>query len=57
MLNLISNLLVVLSLVGLIFGYIKKNRNIMLASAILLWFAGSLNDFVRGFIEGMNAVK
>jgi len=55
MLNTISFILEVVGLVGLIYGYTKKNRNIMLLSALLLWFGGSLGDFVRGFIDGMHA--
>ncbi|WP_291271551.1 hypothetical protein [Geothrix sp.] len=53
--NKISFVLESLGLIGLIYGYTKKNRNIMLISALVLWFGGSLNDFVKGFIDGMHA--
>jgi len=52
MLNTLSIILEIVGIVGLIYGYTKKNRNIMLISALLLWFGGSLGDFVRGFIDG-----
>jgi len=50
--NKISILIECLGLIGLIYGYSKKNRNIMLVSGLVLWFGGSLNDFVSGFIAG-----
>ena len=56
MLNKISTILELISLIGLIYGYSRKNRNIMLICAIILWFAGSLNDAVSGFIAGWNSV-
>ena len=56
MINKISMALEFTSLFGLIYGYSRKNRNIMLICAIILWFAGSLNDAVSGFIAGWNSV-
>jgi len=55
MINKISIIIECLGMIGLIYGYIKKNRNIMLISALALWFGGSLGDAVRGFIDGWNA--
>ena len=52
MLNIISIVLQIGGFAGLIYGYIKKNRNIMLASSILLWFGASLGDIVHGYITG-----
>lgn len=49
MLSTISMILEGLGLIGLIYGYIKKNRNLMLISALLLWFGSGLEDFVRGW--------
>ena len=55
MLNKVSVIIEILALAGLIWGYSKKSRNVMLAAALLLWLGGSLNDFVSGFIAGMKA--
>ena len=54
MMNKISLVLEILGLTGLIFGYAKKNRNIMLISGLMLWIGGSLSDAVHGFIAGYN---
>ncbi|BDU74527.1 hypothetical protein [Mesoterricola silvestris] len=54
--NKISIAIECLGLIGLIYGYARKNRNLMLASALVLWFGGSLNDFIRGFIAGYKGV-
>jgi hypothetical protein len=46
----------VFSFAGLLFGYSKRNRNIMLASALLLWFGGSMSEAISDFIAGWNSV-
>ena len=50
--NKISFALEILGLAGLIIGYSKKNRNLMLISGLVLWIGGSLSDVVHGFIAG-----
>ena len=49
MLNTISTVLVCLGLIGLVYGYIKRNRNIMLISGLALFFGGGLEDFIKGW--------
>ncbi len=51
----LSRIIELLALGGLIYGYIKKNRNIMLASAIVLWIGSALPDLKKGFSEGFQA--
>jgi len=47
---------IVLQLVGLVFlvmGFRKTNRNMLLGAALLLWFGAGANDFIHGFIDGV----
>jgi hypothetical protein len=53
MLNIFSFILEVSGFCGLVFGYTRKNRNLMLVAAIVMWMGGSINDIVRGFLAGM----
>jgi hypothetical protein len=51
-----TSLVLQLIAVGLIaYGYTKKNRNFMLAGAVVLWLGAGWSDFVRGFIDGFRS--
>ena len=60
-----SNILIALQivcLVGLVYGYTRNRRNVMLVSgavpalcALALYITASGGDFVTGFNEGLNA--
>jgi uncharacterized membrane protein (UPF0136 family) len=54
MMNILALVLQILGFVGLILGYSKKNRNIMLIGGLLLWLGASLSDFTRGFLAGLH---
>lgn len=54
--EVLSIVMEIVGLAWLVYGYSKNNRKHMLAAALLLWFGGSLNDFVRGFMAGASAV-
>jgi hypothetical protein len=53
MTHTLSYLLEIVGLVLLVIGYRKANRNLMLAAALLLWFGGSFDGFVQGFLNGV----
>lgn len=38
---------------ALVFGYRKNQRNVLLLAAILLFLAGTVGDFTRGFASGL----
>jgi hypothetical protein len=38
---------------GLLYGFRKNNRNILLGAGIILFLAGSLGDFLKGFEAGI----
>ena len=46
------------SFIGLVFGYTRKNRKVMLLAALALWFVGShgLSDAIQGFMDGWQSV-
>ena len=50
--NYIELALLVIGAVVLVLGYRKIQRNMLLAAAILLFLAGTVGDFGRGFIAG-----
>jgi hypothetical protein len=52
---LVEIVLLVVAVVVLVLGYQRNNRNLLLLGAVLLFLAGSVNDLVRGFIEGVLA--
>lgn len=41
-------------LVALLLGYRKNNRNILAVAAVLLLLAGSVEDVVKGFQDGVS---
>ena len=52
MLQTISFLIEICAIIGLVIGYSKKSRNILLFSALLLLLGGPLHNFFRSFILG-----
>ena len=52
MIHFLSIVLELLALVGLLYGYMKKGRNLMLLSGILLLLGGPIHTQVRGFVLG-----
>ena len=52
MLKTLSFLLEIGAIIGLIYGYSRKSRNIMLFSGLLLFLGGPLHGFVRSFVLG-----
>lgn len=50
MLQTLSLLIEIVAIVGLIYGYAKKSRNILLFSGLLMLLGGPLHTFFRGFI-------
>jgi hypothetical protein len=49
----ISLVLQIVGLVFLIIGFRSANRNMLLGAALLLWFGAGANDFIHGFIDGV----
>jgi len=52
MIRLILIVLEVAGIIGLVYGFAKKNRTILLVSGILLLFGGPIHTFVRGLVFG-----
>ena len=50
MLQTVSFLIEVAAIIGLVYGYSKKSRNILLFSGLLLLLGGPVHSFFRGFI-------
>lgn len=55
MADIIAYLLEIIGLILLILGYRRNNRNLLLAAALCLWVGAGVDDFVRGFMDGVNA--
>lgn len=45
--------LLVIGAVALFLGYRKNQRNVLLTAAIVLFLAGTVGDFGRGFTAGI----
>lgn len=52
MIHFLSIVVEVLALIGLLYGYGKKGRNIMLISGLLLLMGGPIHNLARGFVLG-----
>ena len=50
MLQTLSFLIEIGAIIGLVYGYSRKSRNILLFSGLLLLLGGPLHAFFRGFI-------
>lgn len=51
----ISLVLQIVGFVFLVMGFRNANRNMLLGAALLLWFGAGSNDFIHGFIDGVDA--
>lgn len=54
MADFIAYTLEIIGLVLLVLGYRRNNRNLLLAAALCLWIGAGVNDFARGFMDGVN---
>ena len=52
MIRLILIVLEVLGIIGLIYGFAKRSRAILLFAGLLLLFGGPIHSFVRGLVFG-----
>jgi hypothetical protein len=56
--NMVNNLCLLLGIAGLlllVLGYRSNNRHLLLAAALCIGLGGSLDDFVVGFMGGVQA--
>jgi hypothetical protein len=51
----IEIVLLFVGVVTLVIGYRKHHRNLLLSAAVVLFLAGAIGHFVRGFNDGFNA--
>ena len=49
--------LFLIGIVLLVMGYRKRNRNLMLSAAILLFLSAAMDSLVSGFVEGYEQSK
>jgi hypothetical protein len=52
MMNIISQVSLLVGIVLLVVGYRKNNRHIMLAAGIVIFVAGSFNELAAGALAG-----
>jgi hypothetical protein len=50
LLQTLSLVLELAALIGMVYGYSKKSRNLLLFSGLLLLLGGPLHTFFRGFL-------
>lgn len=50
MLQTVSFLIEICAIIGLVYGYSQKSRNILLLSGLLLLLGGPIHTFFRSFI-------
>lgn len=57
MLSYVSIAIQLLGLIGLLTAYRSSRLKLMFASAILLWFGATVDDFARGVIAGFSSAQ